>query len=156
MRPPSRAKLAAAAAAAALALCALLAASACGPIRSTAGLADAERALRDAAAAGAEQRAPYPYALARELVGKAREEQFESEYSRSFALAKEAKAMAEEALRAASGGAAVPAAAAAPAPQPAAEPAPDSAPAPPAAPEPTPGSEPAPGSEPTPVPEPAP
>ncbi len=71
----------------------------CGPIRSTVGLVEAERAIKDARAAGAQSKAPYPYTLADELLRKAREEQGYAAYFDSFTLAKEAKLQAEEAHR---------------------------------------------------------
>ncbi len=45
----------------------------CGPVRATVGVVDAERAYKDAAAAGAEHAAPYPYELAGRLLAQAKE-----------------------------------------------------------------------------------
>ena len=69
----------------------------CGPIRSSVGLIQAERALRDARLAGASERAPYPFTLADELLQKAKEEQGYSAYSDSLQLALESIEQSREA-----------------------------------------------------------
>lgn len=73
----------------------------CGPVRSTIGVVDAERAYQEAAAAGAEQAAPYPYELAGRLLDQARDEQGYADWGESFRLAGEAQKYAEQALNAA-------------------------------------------------------
>ena len=82
-----------------LVLLALLA-SACGPIRSTAGLVRADQALAAARDAQAEEHATYPLILAQSLRDKAWEEQGYGEYDTATSLAKEAEMLALEAISA--------------------------------------------------------
>ncbi len=88
-----------------LALCAVLLLLAvtpgCGAIRSTVSIVQADKVIRQARDAGAATAAPYPMQVAEDLLMKAREEQGYASYSRSFALAREARAVAQTALDAA-------------------------------------------------------
>ena len=74
--------------------------SACGPIRSTAGLVRADQALAAARDAQAEEHATYPLILAQSLRDKAWEEQGYGEYDTATSLAKEAEMLALEAISA--------------------------------------------------------
>jgi hypothetical protein len=74
--------------------------SACGPIRSTAGLVKADQALAAARDAQAEKHAAYPLMLAQSLRDKAWEEQGYGEYDTATSLAKEAEMFAIEAISA--------------------------------------------------------
>lgn len=69
----------------------------CGPIRATVGLVDAERAVRDAKAAGAAEHAVYPLTLAEGLLAKAIEEKGYAEWEQSFLLAEQAVKHAQDA-----------------------------------------------------------
>ena len=80
-------------------LAALVLLSACGPIRSTAGLVKADRAIAEARAAGASATESYPMILAEALRQKAFEEQGYGEYDRAERLALEAEKEAQEALK---------------------------------------------------------
>ena len=73
----------------------------CGPIRSTVGLIEAEKVVRQARDSAGAEAAPYPMTVAEDLLAKAREEQMYADYSRSFQLAKEARAMAQQVIDAA-------------------------------------------------------
>ena len=73
--------------------------SACGPIRSTAGLVKADRAIAEARAAGASAAESYPMVLAEALRQKAFEEQGYGAYDRAERLALEAEKEAQEALK---------------------------------------------------------
>ena len=75
----------------------------CGPVRSTIGLVDAERALREAQDAGSVERAPYQTAMAEELLDKAREAQGRSTYDDSMYLANESMTWATRARDVATG-----------------------------------------------------
>lgn len=70
----------------------------CGPIRSTVGIVEAEKAWKLADDAGAAQHAPYPFGLATDLLQKAREEQGFAAYSDAFILSRESKEQSHEAL----------------------------------------------------------
>ena len=74
--------------------------SACGPIRSTAGLVRADQALAAARDAQAEEHATYPLILAQSLRDKAWEEQGYGQYDTATSLAKEAEMLALEAISA--------------------------------------------------------
>ncbi|MEE2828483.1 MAG: hypothetical protein VX498_04805 [Myxococcota bacterium] len=80
-------------------LAALVLLSACGPIRSTAGLVKADRAISEARAAGASVTESYPMVLAEALRQKAFEEQGYGEYARAERLALEAEKEAQAALQ---------------------------------------------------------
>lgn len=73
-------------------------ATGCGPIRSTVGIIQAEQVLKEARELGVEQTAPYPMAVAQELVAKAIEEQGYADYSTSWQLATEARDLVQAAL----------------------------------------------------------
>ena len=64
----------------------------CGPIRSTMGLVDAEKALREAHDAGSAEKAPYQTAMAEELLERAHEASGRSTYDASMHLAGESAA----------------------------------------------------------------
>ncbi len=64
----------------------------CGPIRSTMGLVDAEKALREAHDAGSVEKAPYQTAMAEELLERAHEASGRSTYDASMHLAGESAA----------------------------------------------------------------
>ncbi len=68
--------------------------SACGPIRSTAGLIQAEQALRAALDAEVGAQAAYPLVLSQELLSKAQEEQLAGNYKAATDLAEEARDVA--------------------------------------------------------------
>ncbi len=119
----------------------------CGPVRATVGVVDAERVYKDAAAAGAEHAAPYPYELAGRLLAQAKDEQGYADWSESFRLAGEAQKYAEQALAQARSTPQAPILA----PEPTAEPAVDAAPEPAAEPATEPVVEPA-ADEPAPEP----
>ena len=72
--------------------------SACGPIRSTAGLVRADQALAAARDMGAEKHAPYAMTLAQALRDKAWEEQGYGEYDTSTNMAQEAETLARDAM----------------------------------------------------------
>lgn len=72
--------------------------SACGPIRSTAGLVRADQALDAARNIDAEKHAPYAMTLAQALRDKAWEEQGYGEYDTSTNMAEEAEKLALEAI----------------------------------------------------------
>ena len=80
------------------ALLLLAAAPGCGAIRSTVSIIEADKVIRAAQDAGGAEAAPYPMRIAEDLLAKAREEQGYADYSRSFALAREARAVAQKAL----------------------------------------------------------
>ena len=80
-------------------LAALVLLGACGPIRSTAGLVKADRAIAEARAVGASAAESYPMVLAEALRQKAFEEQGYGEYDRAERLALEAEKEAQEALK---------------------------------------------------------
>ncbi len=136
--------------------------SACGPIRSTVGIIEAEQTLKAAREAGAAELAPYPFALAERLLAKAIEEQGYADYYASWKLAVEAKGLAEEAQAAAAVAPPLPAPepsplGPAPIPEaPAAEPEAEPADAPEPAEEAAPGGETEPADEPSPEEQPAP
>jgi hypothetical protein len=71
--------------------------AACGPIRSTAFLLDAEVALQAARTAGAETSAPYEYTSAQLYFFKAREEVGYSDYQVAVEFATKASKFANEA-----------------------------------------------------------
>jgi len=73
--------------------------AACGPVRSTVVLIQADQALKEARSLGSMETAPYPTQLAEELIEKAREEQGYSSYDTATQLAEEAKALAEDAVK---------------------------------------------------------
>jgi outer membrane biosynthesis protein TonB len=78
----------------------LLLAAGCGPIRSTVGIIQAEQVLKEARELGAAEVAPYPMAVAEELVRKAVEEQGYADYSTSWQLATEARDLVQATLAA--------------------------------------------------------
>ncbi|HYX93095.1 MAG TPA: DUF4398 domain-containing protein [Myxococcaceae bacterium] len=73
------------------------AASACGPIRSTSYLIDADVALQAARTAGADQYAPFEFTSAQLYLLKAREEVGYSDYEVALDFAKKASKFANEA-----------------------------------------------------------
>jgi hypothetical protein len=76
-----------------------LLASACGPIRSTAGLIRADKALAEAREMNAVEHAPYPMTLAESLRDKAWEEQGYAQYDTSMNMSNEAEKLAREAIK---------------------------------------------------------
>jgi len=75
-----------------------LAETACGPIRATTGMNDARLAINDAEAEGADAVALYEMTLAREYLGKAREELGYNDYYMAEQLALKALELADLAL----------------------------------------------------------
>lgn len=75
----------------------LLAVAACGPVHSTATIAEAEAELEAARAAGAERAAPYELTSAEAYLHKAREEQGRSAYEPAARFAVKARDRAREA-----------------------------------------------------------
>jgi len=73
--------------------------AACGPVRSTIVLIQADEALKEARELGSAEVAPYPTTLAQELIEKAREEQGYSSYDTATKLAEEARALARDAVK---------------------------------------------------------
>ena len=73
--------------------------AACGPVRSTVVLIQADQTLREARSLGSVETAPYPTLLAEELIEKAREEQGYASYDTATQLAEEAKMLAEDAVK---------------------------------------------------------
>lgn len=80
---------------------------ACGPIKSTVNLVDANSQLEAARAAGAEKQAPYEWTAANLYLHQAREEVARSEYElaidfadKASKYASQARAMAEKATKA--------------------------------------------------------
>ena len=82
-------------------LLAVTALAACGPIRSTAALIDADVELEAARAAGAAQSAPYEYTGAEAYLRKARELSGRAEYEASARMAERALQLAKEARKSA-------------------------------------------------------
>jgi hypothetical protein len=80
------------------ALATMALAAGCGAIRSTVGIVQADKLVRQAQEAGGAEAAPYPMEVAEDLLRKAREEQGYADYSRSFQLAREARTMAQKVL----------------------------------------------------------
>jgi len=80
------------------ALATMALAAGCGAIRSTVGIVQADKVVREAQESGGAEAAPYPMKVAEDLLAKAREEQGYADYSRSFQLAREARAMAQRVL----------------------------------------------------------
>ena len=74
-----------------------LSSSACGPVRSTAYLLDAEVQLEAARTAGAEKYAPYEWTAARLYLHKAREEVGYSDFEVAVDFAQKASRFANEA-----------------------------------------------------------
>jgi len=72
--------------------------TACGPIRATTGMTDARLAIQDAEAEGADAVALYEMTLAREYLGKAREELGFNDYYMAEQLALKAVELADLAL----------------------------------------------------------
>lgn len=72
--------------------------TACGPIRATTGMTDARHAIEDAEAEGADAVALYEMTLAREYLGKAREELGYNDYYMAEQLAIKAVELADLAL----------------------------------------------------------
>ena len=97
--------------------------AACGPVRSTVVLIQADKALREARALGSAEIAPYPTEMSSQLIEKAKEEQGYSSYDTATVLAEDARTLARDALRLAkeSGAAEEPAAEEPAAEEPAAE-----------------------------------
>ena len=73
--------------------------AACGPVRSTVVLIQADQTLREARSLGSVETAPYPTLLAEELIEKAREEQGYASYDTATKLAEDAKMLAEDAVK---------------------------------------------------------
>lgn len=71
----------------------------CGPIRSTVGIVEAEKAWKAAERAGAAQHAPYPFGLSTELLRKAKEEQGFAAYSDAYQLSRESLEQSQEAVK---------------------------------------------------------
>ncbi len=82
-----------------LALLALATLAACGPVRSTAALIDAEVQLESARAAGAPSTSLYEYTAAEAHLEKARETWGRSKYEASLRFAARARDLAEEAKK---------------------------------------------------------
>jgi len=82
-----------------LALLAFATLSACGPVRSTAALIDADVQLESARAAGAQTTSLYEYTAAEAYLGKARETWGRSKYEASTRFAARARDLAEEAKK---------------------------------------------------------
>lgn len=76
--------------------------SACGPIKSTTQIGNAETSLEAAKLANAEKLAPYEYYMAQELLRKAREEWGYSDFEMSADYAEKALDFAEKAREKAS------------------------------------------------------
>jgi hypothetical protein len=74
---------------------------ACGPVRSTAFLTDADNQLEAARQAGAEKHAPYEWTAATLYLHKAREEMGRSQYEYAVDFARKASTYAAEARAAA-------------------------------------------------------
>ena len=72
---------------------------ACGPVRSTIVLIQAEEALREARSLGSAESAPYPTEMSARLIEKAKEEQGYSSYDTATVLAEDARMLARDALR---------------------------------------------------------
>ena len=72
---------------------------ACGPIRSTVVLIQAERGLQEARALGSAELAPYPTEMSARLIAKAKEEQGYSSFDTATVLAEDARKLAGDALR---------------------------------------------------------
>ena len=79
--------------------------AACGPVRSTSALIDAEAQLDAARAAGARSAAPYEYTSAEIYLKAAREADGRARYDESARLAGRATELGREAVAKASGGA---------------------------------------------------
>jgi hypothetical protein len=73
--------------------------AACGPVRSTIVLIQADTALREARALGSAETAPYPTEMSSRLIEKAKEEQGYSSYDTATVLAEDARMLARDALR---------------------------------------------------------
>jgi len=73
--------------------------AACGPVRSTVMMIQADEALREARALGAAETAPFPVTLAEELLRKAHEEQGYSSYDTATQLASDARVLALDAAQ---------------------------------------------------------
>ena len=73
--------------------------AACGPVRSTIVLIQADTALREARALGSAEVAPYPTEMSYRLIEKAKEEQGYSSYDTATVLAEDARMLARDALR---------------------------------------------------------
>ncbi len=73
--------------------------AACGPVRSTIVLIQADTALREARALGSAEVAPYPTEMSSRLIEKAKEEQGYSSYDTATVLAEDARMLARDALR---------------------------------------------------------
>lgn len=82
-----------------LALLAVLALAACGPIRSTAALIDADVEIEAARAAGAAQTSPYEFTGAEAYLKKARDVSGHARYETATKLAAKATELAKEARR---------------------------------------------------------
>lgn len=82
-----------------LALLALAALAACGPVRSTAALIDAEVQLQSARTAGAQTTSLYEYAAAEAYLEKAKETWGRSKYEASARYAARARDLAAEAKK---------------------------------------------------------
>ena len=72
---------------------------ACGPVRSTVVLIQADKALQEARALGSAEIAPYPTEMSSQLIEKAKEEQGYSSFDTATVLAEDARTLARDALR---------------------------------------------------------
>ncbi|MEE2827562.1 MAG: hypothetical protein VX498_00120, partial [Myxococcota bacterium] len=72
--------------------------TACGPVRSTLGLIQADKALQEAREMQAAEHAPYPMTLAESLRKKAFEEQGYGAYDTAMNMAREAESLARAAI----------------------------------------------------------
>lgn len=86
-----------------LAAAALAPLAACGPVRSTSALIDADEQLEAARTAGAQSKAPYEYTAAEVYLHKAREAQGRAEYDASTRFASRAAELGRQARDRAAG-----------------------------------------------------
>ncbi len=82
-----------------LALLALCGLAACGPVRSTAALIDADVAIEAARAAGAAQTSPYEFTAAEAYLQKAREVSGYAQYEAATRFAARARDLGNEARK---------------------------------------------------------